>query len=74
MLWSLLRGLAPAVRSGRVAVWALDPEGGMELALGRPVLARFAASTAEEMAALLEDAVTVRDARAARLAGTEGAA
>ena len=39
VLWSLLRGVAPEIRSGRVAVWAIDPKGGMELGPGRALFA-----------------------------------
>jgi S-DNA-T family DNA segregation ATPase FtsK/SpoIIIE len=42
VIWSLLAGVAPAVRDGLVQVWAVDPKGGMELGLGRPLFARFA--------------------------------
>jgi len=45
VLWSLLGGLAPEIRDGRVAVWAIDPKGGMELGPGRPMYARFAVPT-----------------------------
>jgi DNA segregation ATPase FtsK/SpoIIIE, S-DNA-T family len=41
VLWSLLRGLAPAIRDGRVVVWVLDPKGGMELGPGEALFARF---------------------------------
>ena len=34
VLWSLLLGLGPEIRDGRVAVWAVDPKGGMELGPG----------------------------------------
>ncbi len=69
VLWSLLRGLAVAIRDGLVAVWAVDPKGGMELGFGRPLFARFAADSTAAMVELLEDAVLVMDARCARLAG-----
>ena len=69
VLWSLIRGLAPAVRDGLVRLWVLDPKGGMELTAGAPLFARFCHDTATEMATLLEDAVTVMQARAARLRG-----
>lgn len=68
--WSLLRGVAPAIRSGLVQVWAIDPKGGMELGLGRALFARFACAEYAEMADLLDDAVTVMKDRAARLAGS----
>lgn len=69
ILWSLLRGIAPAISAGTVRVWALDPKGGMELAFGRPMFTRFAAESSEAMVWLLEDAVAVMDDRAQRMAG-----
>ncbi len=70
VVWSLLRGIAPAIRSGQVQVWAVDPKGGMELRLGRRLFARFAHREYADMVELLEDAVAVMRDRAARLAGT----
>jgi S-DNA-T family DNA segregation ATPase FtsK/SpoIIIE len=69
VLWSLLRGLAPAIREGRVAVWAIDPKGGMELAPGRALFARFCGDDFAAMADLLDEAVGVMQDRARRLAG-----
>jgi len=74
VLWSLLRGLAPEIRDGRVAVWAVDPKGGMELGPGRPMYARFATPTPtenpyDEIVQLLEDLVRVMQQRAQGLAG-----
>jgi DNA segregation ATPase FtsK/SpoIIIE, S-DNA-T family len=69
VLWSLIRGLCPAVRDGLAELWVLDPKGGMELAPGAGLFARFAHDTPGHMAAVLEDAVTVMQARAARLRG-----
>ena len=69
VLWSLIRGLGPAVRDGLAELWVLDPKGGMELAPGAPLFARFAHDTPGHMAAVLEDAVAVMGARAARLRG-----
>ena len=79
VIWSLVHGLAPAVRDGLVQVWALDPKGGMELAGGRGLFARFVygdpddASTADayehEFAAVLEDAVAVMRRRQSALRG-----
>jgi S-DNA-T family DNA segregation ATPase FtsK/SpoIIIE len=70
VLWSLLRGLGPEIRDGRVAVWAVDPKGGMELGPGRPLYARFAVPSLddadapyEDIAVLLEDAVRVMQQR-----------
>ncbi len=69
MLWSLIRALGPGVRDGLVKLWVLDPKGGMELAAGAPLFDRFAYDTAAVMAELLEDAVSVMQARARRLMG-----
>jgi S-DNA-T family DNA segregation ATPase FtsK/SpoIIIE len=69
VLWSLVRGLAPAIREGRVVVWAIDPKGGMELGLGRGLFTRFCGAEFEAMADLLDDAVRVMHDRAKRLAG-----
>jgi S-DNA-T family DNA segregation ATPase FtsK/SpoIIIE len=69
VLWSLIRSLGPAVRDGLVRVWALDPKGGMELAFGEPLFARFAYDTPADLAAVLEDAARVMDDRAGRLRG-----
>jgi DNA segregation ATPase FtsK/SpoIIIE, S-DNA-T family len=75
VLWSLLRGLGPEIRDGRVAVWAIDPKGGMELGPGRPLYTRFAVPSLEDLdapyeqiAVLLEDAVKVMRQRAKGLA------
>jgi S-DNA-T family DNA segregation ATPase FtsK/SpoIIIE len=76
VLWSLLRGLGPEIRDGRVAIWAVDPKGGMELGPGRPLYARFAVPSLEDLeapyeqiAVLLEDAVQVMQQRSRGLAG-----
>ena len=74
VLWSILRGLAPAIRDGLVEVWAIDPKGGMELGPGRAMYARFAVPTAserpyDEIAELLEDLVRVMQTRAQGLEG-----
>jgi S-DNA-T family DNA segregation ATPase FtsK/SpoIIIE len=69
VLWSLIRGLAPAVRDGLAELWVLDPKGGMELAPGAGLFARFAHDSPAAMAAVLKDAVAVMQARAARLRG-----
>jgi S-DNA-T family DNA segregation ATPase FtsK/SpoIIIE len=75
VLWSLLRGLGPEIRDGRVAVWAIDPKGGMELGPGRSLYARFAVPSLDDLdapyeriAVLLEDAVRVMQRRAQGLA------
>lgn len=68
LIWSLLRALAPAIKAGTVAVWAVDGKAGMELAPGRALFTRFA-STIETGVDLLEDAAAVMTARAARMSG-----
>ncbi|MGW7481537.1 FtsK/SpoIIIE domain-containing protein [Nonomuraea muscovyensis] len=68
IIWSTIRGLLPAVRAGLVEIWALDPKL-MELSFGRALFgARYAADPAG-CADLLDDAVKVMQARAARFAG-----
>jgi S-DNA-T family DNA segregation ATPase FtsK/SpoIIIE len=69
VLWSLLRGLGPGIRDEWVAVWAIDPKGGMELGPGRPLFARFCGEDFLAMADLLDEAVAVMQDRARRLAG-----
>jgi S-DNA-T family DNA segregation ATPase FtsK/SpoIIIE len=69
VVWSLLRALGPAIRAGLVAPWVLDPKGGMELAAGARMFARFEADSYEAMATLLEDAVGIMDDRSRRLRG-----
>ncbi|WFE57576.1 FtsK/SpoIIIE domain-containing protein [Micromonospora sp. WMMD712] len=69
VLWSLIRSLAAGIRSGLVEVWAFDPKGGMELAAGVPLFARFAYDDPDSMAGVLEEAVKRMRVRAARLRG-----
>src|SRR5512132_97619 len=69
VLWSLIRAIGAAVRDGLAELWVLDPKGGMELAPGAPLFARFAYDDPAAMALVLEDAVGVMQARAARLRG-----
>ncbi|WP_319944790.1 FtsK/SpoIIIE domain-containing protein [Nocardia macrotermitis] len=58
LLWSLVNGMGPAIRSGRVELRVIDPKGGMELGFLEPLCTRFACTTAEEMVELLEETVT----------------
>jgi hypothetical protein len=61
--------LAGGVGTGLVQLWGLDPKGGMELGIGRPMFARFAGRNFHLMADLLEEAARVAQDRAERLAG-----
>jgi S-DNA-T family DNA segregation ATPase FtsK/SpoIIIE len=69
VVWSVLRGVAPAIAAGIVQVWGVDPKGGMELGAGRPLFARFAGGDLAGMVELLEAAVATMRERAARYAG-----
>ncbi|WP_319462466.1 FtsK/SpoIIIE domain-containing protein [Micromonospora sp. RTP1Z1] len=69
VLWSLVRALAGGITSGLVRLWVIDPKGGMEFAMGRPLFARFACKSFEAMADLLDEAVAVMRERQTRLAG-----
>jgi S-DNA-T family DNA segregation ATPase FtsK/SpoIIIE len=70
-VWSLLAGLGPAIRSGLVRVWAVDPKGGAELGGGRPLFDRFVrggqtaggAPWQTAIADLLDEAVAAMQAR-----------
>lgn len=68
LVWGLLLGLAEPIHSGLVEVWGIDRKGGMELAMGRDLLTRFAADAAHSVQ-LLEEAVTAMQERARSLAG-----
>lgn len=68
LVWGLLLGLAEPIHRGLVEVWEIDRKGGMEFALGRALLTRFAAD-AERSVILLEDAVSAMQERANELAG-----
>jgi S-DNA-T family DNA segregation ATPase FtsK/SpoIIIE len=67
VLWSLVRGLLPGIRAGLVQVWAVDPKGGMELAPGAHLFARFAHTEPAAMLDLLEDAAALMRDRASWL-------
>jgi hypothetical protein len=69
VIWSIVRALAGGVADGLVELWGLDPKGGMELGIGRPLFARFASRDFAEMAAMIEQAAATAQERAARLAG-----
>ncbi|GAB3920016.1 hypothetical protein GCM10027613_25380 [Microlunatus endophyticus] len=75
VLWSVLLALQPAISGRLVRVWAIDPKGGMELALGAGLFDRFCygdsteATYEETFARLLEDAVVIMRDRQDRLRG-----
>lgn len=69
VVWSIVRGLCPAIRDRWVQLWVVDPKGGMELAPGEPLFHRFACDSAEDMADLLEEVAGEMHARARRLRG-----
>lgn len=68
LVWGLLLGLVRPIHDGTVQVWGIDRKGGMELALGRALLTRFA-DDAMKSVVLLEEAVAEMQARARVLAG-----
>ncbi|MFI9840393.1 FtsK/SpoIIIE domain-containing protein [Nonomuraea sp. NPDC051941] len=70
IIWSVIRGLLPAVRAGLVELWALDPKL-MELSYGRALFGPRYAATPEDCAELLEQVVQVMQERAARFAGLQ---
>jgi DNA segregation ATPase FtsK/SpoIIIE, S-DNA-T family len=67
VIWSMIRALLPAIASGWVQVWALDPKR-MELSFGRVIFARYA-DQAAAMVQLLESAAAEMHQRAAQLGG-----
>ncbi|MEB3070517.1 FtsK/SpoIIIE domain-containing protein [[Mycobacterium] vasticus] len=69
VLWSLIAGLAPQIRSGRVRLWVIDPKGGMELGAGAPLFTRFCHDTGQSTAQLLGELVELMHTRANRLRG-----
>jgi len=70
IIWSVIRGLLPAVRAGLVQVWALDPKR-MELSFGRDLFGTRYAANPAACADLLEAAVSVMQERADRFAGLQ---
>jgi S-DNA-T family DNA segregation ATPase FtsK/SpoIIIE len=68
VLWSMLRGIAPAIRDGLVEVWAFDPKGGMELGHGKPMFTRYWGENADipDMAEGLHELTEVVKARSVK--------
>lgn len=71
VLWSILRGIAPAVRDGKVELWGFDAKNGMELEWGRELFLRFWGKGADipQMAVGLRELVKIMEERSDRLAG-----
>ncbi|WP_051192496.1 FtsK/SpoIIIE domain-containing protein [Nocardia jiangxiensis] len=69
LLWSLVNGMGPAIRSGRVELRVIDPKGGMELGYLEPLCTRFSCTTADEMVGQLEETVTDLQAAAQKYRG-----
>ena len=69
VLWSVIAGLAPSVRTGQVRLCVIDPKGGMELGAGEPLFTAFSHDAADNTLELLRKLVAVTHARANRLRG-----
>ena len=67
VIWSLIRALLPAISSGWVQVWAIDPKR-MELSFGRALFHRYACH-AIAMVELLEAGVAEMHQRAGQFGG-----
>lgn len=68
VLWGLALSLAPGVKAGLVQLHGIDLKGGMELAMGRQLFARYATDVLQAVV-MLEDLVDRCEKRAKRLAG-----
>lgn len=68
VVWSALRGVAPAIRDGLVQAWVADPKGGMELAPGQAMFTRFTHEP-KPMVTMVEQAAELVTDRANRLRG-----
>jgi S-DNA-T family DNA segregation ATPase FtsK/SpoIIIE len=69
LLWGEVIALAPAVTAGFVQLVGVDPKGGMELAIGADLFARFLYSDPEVMVDAIEAFADEMDARADSLRG-----
>lgn len=67
VLWSILAALGPAIKTGYVDVWMIDPKGGVEFGKGENRIFVEFATNAETILAALEKAVKVMDERLARM-------
>lgn len=66
VLWSIIRGIGPAIKAGYVDVWMADPKGGMEFGRGEELWVRFQ-WTADGILEMLNEAVQVMENRASAL-------
>lgn len=69
VLWALIAGLAPDVKTGRVRLCVIDPKGGMELGAGEPMFSFFAHDATGQTLELLRALVKVMHERANQLRG-----
>lgn len=69
VLWSLIAGLAPDVKSGRVRLCVIDPKGGMELGAGAPMFSFFSHDATGRTLELLRALVDLMHQRTDRLRG-----
>jgi DNA segregation ATPase FtsK/SpoIIIE, S-DNA-T family len=69
VLWSLIAGIAPAVKTGLVRLCVVDPKGGMELGAGAPMFTAFTHDATDTTVHLLRQLVEVMHTRANRLRG-----
>jgi S-DNA-T family DNA segregation ATPase FtsK/SpoIIIE len=69
VLWSLIAGLAPLVKTGRVRLCAIDPKGGMELGAGAALFSAFSHDATDTTLDVLRALVTLMHERANRLRG-----
>lgn len=49
LIWNPLRAMGPMIREQLVRIWMVDPKGGMETELGRPLFHRYATSADDEI-------------------------
>ncbi|SLG78220.1 cell division protein FtsK [Mycobacteroides abscessus subsp. massiliense] len=69
VLWSLIAGLAPDIKTGRVRLCVIDPKGGMELGPGVPMFSFFAHDATSQTLELLRALVGLMHERANQLRG-----
>lgn len=69
VLWAVIAGLAPCVKTGQVQLCVIDPKGGMELGAGARMFSAFSHDATDTTLDLLRTLATVMHARADRLRG-----